>query len=66
MSVHEKWLNFVQALEYLRSHGVPITRRSLYSNVSRYRQPKSYKIRGQLRFTITDLDAWIDANTRER
>jgi hypothetical protein len=66
MSIHEKWLDIDQALEYLRYRGVTITKRSLYSNISRYRKPRRYKILGPLRFTIADLDAWIDSITRVR
>jgi predicted DNA-binding transcriptional regulator AlpA len=60
----EKWLDIDQALEYLHERGVQITRSSLYSNVSRYRQPRSYKIR--LRFKISDLDDWIRSITKDR
>jgi predicted DNA-binding transcriptional regulator AlpA len=60
------WLDIDQALEYCRSKGVQITKRSLYSELSRHKKPRSYKIRGRLRFKISDLDDWIDSITRER
>jgi predicted DNA-binding transcriptional regulator AlpA len=63
---HDKWLDIDQAVAYLRSRGVKITRKTLYSNVSRYKQPKSYKIGRALRFRLFDLDAWIDEITRVR
>ena len=62
----DKWLDIDEAVAYLRSRGVKITRKTLYSNVSRYKKPKSYKIGGALRFKVSDLDAWIDEITRER
>jgi predicted DNA-binding transcriptional regulator AlpA len=62
----DKWLDIDQAVAYLRSRGVKITRKTLYSNVSRYKKPKSYKIGRALRFKISDLDDWIDEITRER
>jgi predicted DNA-binding transcriptional regulator AlpA len=63
---HDKWLDIDEAVACLRPRGVNITRKSLYSNVSRYRQPRSYKIRGRLRFNISDLDEWIASITKER
>ena len=68
MSDHspDKWLNIDEAVEYLRSKGVNITRGTLYTNVSRYKKPKSYKIGKALRFKTSDLDDWIDSITRER
>ena len=68
MSDHspDKWLDIEQAVAYLRSRGVKITRTTLYSDVSRYKKPKSYKIGRALRFRLFDLDAWIDEITRER
>jgi predicted DNA-binding transcriptional regulator AlpA len=62
----DEWLDIDEAVTYLRSRGVKITRTTLYSNVSRYKKPKSYKIGKALRFKISDLDAWIDEITRER
>jgi predicted DNA-binding transcriptional regulator AlpA len=61
----DKWLDIDEAVAYLRSRGVKITRTTLYSNVSRYKKPKSYKIGRALRFKVSDLDAWIDEITRE-
>jgi predicted DNA-binding transcriptional regulator AlpA len=63
---HDKWLDIDQAVAYLRSRGVKITRKTLYSNVSRYKKPKSFKIGRALRFRLFDLDAWIDEITRVR
>jgi predicted DNA-binding transcriptional regulator AlpA len=63
---YDRWLDIDDAVAYLRSRGVKITRKTLYSNVSRYKKPKSYKIGGALRFKISDLDNWIDEITRER
>jgi predicted DNA-binding transcriptional regulator AlpA len=63
---HDKWLDINEAVAYLRSRGVKITRETLYSNISRYKKPKSYKIGGALRFKSSDLDAWIDEITMER
>ena len=62
----DKWLNIDEAVEYILGMGIPITRNTLYTRVSRYKQPKSYKIGKALRFTISDLDDWIDSITRER
>jgi predicted DNA-binding transcriptional regulator AlpA len=62
----DKWLDIDEAVTYLRSRGVKITRTTLYSNVSRYKKPKSYKIGQALRFKISDLDDWIDEITKER
>ena len=62
----DKWLNIDEAIEYIFGMGIPITRNTLYTRVSRYKQPKSYKIGKALRFTISDLDDWIDSITRER
>ena len=62
----DEWLDIDQAVEYLRSKGVKITRKTLYSNVSRYKKPKSYKIGKALRFKRSDLDDWIDEITKER
>lgn len=63
---YDRWLDIDDAVAYLRSRGVKITRKTLYSNLSRYKKPKSYKIGGALRFKISDLDNWIDEITRER
>jgi predicted DNA-binding transcriptional regulator AlpA len=63
---HDKWLDIDEAVAYLRSRGVKITRKTLYSIVSRYKKPKSYKIGGALRFKLFDLDAWVDEITSER
>jgi predicted DNA-binding transcriptional regulator AlpA len=60
------WLDMDGAVAYLRSKGVKITRKTLYSNVSRYKKPKSYKIGKALRFKRSDLDDWIDEITKER
>jgi predicted DNA-binding transcriptional regulator AlpA len=62
----DKWLDIDEAVAYLRSKGVAITRGTLYTNVSRYNKPKSYKVGKRLRFKISDLDDWIDSITRER
>jgi predicted DNA-binding transcriptional regulator AlpA len=63
---HDKWLDIDEAVAYLCSRGVKITRKTLYSNVSRSKKPKSYKIGRALRFRPFDLDAWIDEITRVR
>jgi predicted DNA-binding transcriptional regulator AlpA len=62
----EEWLTLDEAVGYLRLKGVKITRKTLYSNVSRYKQPKSYKIGKALRFKRSDLDAYIASITKER
>jgi predicted DNA-binding transcriptional regulator AlpA len=62
----DRWLNIDEAVEYIRGRGIPITRQTLYTRVSRYKQPKSYKIGKALRFKISDLDDWIESITRER
>jgi predicted DNA-binding transcriptional regulator AlpA len=62
----DKWLNINEAIEYLRSKGVNITRGTLYTNVSRYKKPRSYKIGRALRFKQSDLDAYVDEITKER
>jgi predicted DNA-binding transcriptional regulator AlpA len=62
----EKWINVDQTLEYLNQRGVQITKSSLYSHISRYKLPRSYKIRGRLRFKISDLDDWIRSITKDR
>jgi predicted DNA-binding transcriptional regulator AlpA len=64
--VPEPWLDMDEEVAYLRSIGVKITRKTLYSNVSRLKQPRSYKIWRALRFKRSDLDDWIDSITRER
>jgi predicted DNA-binding transcriptional regulator AlpA len=64
--MNDEWLDIDQAVEYLRSKGVKITRKTLYSNVSRLKQPKSYKIGKALRFKVSDLDDWIASITKER
>jgi predicted DNA-binding transcriptional regulator AlpA len=62
----DDWLDLDGAVAYLRSRGVKITRKTLYSNVSRYKKPKSYKIGSALRFKRPDLYDWIDSITKER
>ena len=60
------WLEIDEAIAHLRTRGVHITRKSLYSQISRYKLPKSYKISGRLRFRVSDLNAWADSITKER
>jgi predicted DNA-binding transcriptional regulator AlpA len=62
----DKWLNIDEAVAYLRSKGVQITRKSLYTQVSRWRKPKSYKIGNALRFKASDLDEHAERITVER
>ena len=62
----DTWLDIDEAVAYLRSKGVKITRKTPYSNVSRYKQPKSYKIVKALRFKVADRDAWIASIIKER
>jgi predicted DNA-binding transcriptional regulator AlpA len=62
----DEWLDIDEAVAYLRSKGVKITRKTLYSRVCRDKQPKSYKIGKALRFKRSDLDDWIKSITRER
>ena len=58
---------YSEAVAYLRSNGVTTTRGSLYTSVSRYKKPKSYKLGPRrLRFKIADLDEWIASITKER
>jgi predicted DNA-binding transcriptional regulator AlpA len=66
MRMDDEWFDIDGAVVYLRYKGVKITRKTLYSNVSRYKLPKSYKIGKALRFKRSYLDAWIDSITRER
>jgi hypothetical protein len=61
-----EWLDIDQTLAYLRSRGVKITKTTLYSDISRIKKPRSYKIKGALRFNRSDLDAYIDEITKER
>jgi hypothetical protein len=61
-----EWLDIDQALTYLRFRGVKITKKTLYSDVSRIKKPRSYKIKGALRFKRSDLDAYVDEITKER
>jgi hypothetical protein len=60
------WLTIDEAVDHLRTRGVRTTRSSLYTIVSRYKTPKSYKIGRALRFKIPDLDDWVVSITRER
>jgi hypothetical protein len=63
----DEWLDIDQAVEYFRRvKGVTRTRKSLYSDVSRFKKPKSYKIGKALRFKRPDLDNWADSITKER
>jgi predicted DNA-binding transcriptional regulator AlpA len=62
----DRWLDIDEAVAYLRSKGVKITRQSLYTSISRHKKPRSYKIGKALRFKISDLDDWIDSITKER
>jgi excisionase family DNA binding protein len=64
--MEDEWFDLDGAVAYLRSKSVTITRKTLYSNVSRYKLPKSYKIGKALRFKRSDLDAWIESITKER
>jgi predicted DNA-binding transcriptional regulator AlpA len=66
LRMDDEWFDLDGAVAYLRSKGVKITRKTLYSNVSRYKKPKSYKIGKALRFKRSDLDDWIDEITKER
>jgi predicted DNA-binding transcriptional regulator AlpA len=62
----DRWLDIDEAVAYLRSKGVKITRGTLYTNVSRYKKPSCFKIGKALRFRIADLDEWIASITKER
>ena len=62
----EVWLDIDQAVAYLRSKGVKITKRTLYTNICKFKKPRSFKIGRALRFKISDLDDWIDSITTER
>jgi predicted DNA-binding transcriptional regulator AlpA len=62
----DEWFDLDGAVAYMRSKGVKITRKTLYSNVSRFNKPKSYKIGKALRFKRSDLDGWIASITKER
>jgi hypothetical protein len=61
-----KPLNVDEALAYLREKGVQITKKTLYSIVSRFKRPKAKKIGGRLRFEVPDLDAYVVSITRDR
>jgi hypothetical protein len=64
--MEERWLDIDEAVAYVRAKGIKTTKRSLYTKVSRYKKPRSYKIGGQLLFKPSDLDAWIASITKER
>jgi hypothetical protein len=51
-----KLLDIDEALAYLRERGVKITKKSLYSQLSRFKKPRALKIGRNLRFTAADLD----------
>jgi hypothetical protein len=55
-----------EAVAYLRSKGVKVTKASLYSLVSRLKKPRALKIGRSLRFTIADLDDYVRSITKER
>jgi hypothetical protein len=59
-------LDIDKALDYLNERGVKITKKSLYSQLSRTKKPRAYKIGRRLRFTTTDLDEYITSITRDR
>jgi predicted DNA-binding transcriptional regulator AlpA len=59
-------LNIDEAVAYLRARGVKVTKKSLYSQVSRTKKPRALKIGRSLRFTIQDLDDYIKSITMER
>jgi hypothetical protein len=62
----DEWLNIDEAVAYMRSKGVKITRGTLYTRVSRLKKPKSYRIGRALRFKKSDLDAYVASITKER
>jgi predicted DNA-binding transcriptional regulator AlpA len=61
-----KLLNVDEALAYLRERGVKITKKTLYSKLSRNNKPHALKIGRELRFTTDDLDDYIVSITKER
>jgi hypothetical protein len=62
----DKPLDVDQALAHLREKGVQITKKTLYSIVSRFKRPKAKKIGGRLRFEVPDLDEYVIFITRDR
>jgi hypothetical protein len=59
-------LDIDEALAYSRERGVKVTKKSLYSQLSRLRKPRALKIGRNLRFTIADLDDYVLSITTER
>ena len=62
----DKPLDIDEAVTYLRGKGVKVTKQSLYSQVSRFKRPKAYKIGRALRFNTSDLDEHVNSITTER
>jgi predicted DNA-binding transcriptional regulator AlpA len=61
-----KPLNVDEALAYLKEKGVQITKKTLYTIVSRFKRPKAKKIGRALRFEVPDLDDYVASITRDR
>jgi hypothetical protein len=66
VTMSNKFLDIDEALAYLRERGVKITKKSLYSKLSRIKKPHAKKIGVNLRFTSVDLDEYILSITTER
>jgi predicted DNA-binding transcriptional regulator AlpA len=61
-----KPLDIDEAVAYLRAKGVKITKKSLYSQISRIKRPRAFKIGRALRFDVADLDDHVRSITTER
>ena len=66
LPMEDEWLDVDEALTHMRAKGLQITKKSLYTSVSRFKRPKSYKIGRRLRFKKSDLDAHIASVTTVR
>jgi predicted DNA-binding transcriptional regulator AlpA len=62
----QRLLDVDEAIVYLRERGVKITKKSLYTQISRVKKPRALKVGRSLRFTTEDLDDYIRSITRER
>jgi predicted DNA-binding transcriptional regulator AlpA len=62
----DKPLDIDETVAYLREKGVKVTKKSLYSQVSRRKQPRALKIGRALRFTIGALDDYVQSITTDR
>jgi hypothetical protein len=59
---NQNWLNSVEAAEYLFKRGARGTAGTLATLRSRGAGPPFRKVRGQILYSETALDKWIEAN----